>query len=659
MIRYGGDYNPEQWPRAVWDEDAKLMREAGVTLVTLGIFSWAQVEPAPGEYDFGWLDDVMDLLHEHGVSVCLATMTASPPPWLGHRHPDSLPVTADGVRLSYGSRCHFCPSSPAYREAALALTSRLAERYAGHPALASWHIGNEFGTELRACYCDHCADEFRAWLKRRYGTLDRLNEAWTTTFWSQRYGSWEEIIPPRRTIGIPNPGHTLDFAAFNSDVLLDCYRAEAEAVRQRTPGVPVTTNLCNVRPNTDYAAWAAEMDVVSGDCYPDLSSPDSHLESALYHDVWRGLRDGQPWWLLEQAPSGVNWMGVNPAKRRGRMRRDSLQAVARGADTVMFFQWRASRGGAEKFHSAMVPHAGPSHPLHQAVRDLGRDLEALSDVEGARVQADTAIVLDWRNWWAVEQGSHPTDQLRMLDRLRDHYDPLWRLGITADVVRPTSDLSRYRLVVVPNLYAISAEAARNLIAYVEGGGHLVVSFFSGIVDEHDQIWLGGYPGPLREALGLSVVEFDPLPPGADVPLSPGGTGTLWSEHVELEGATPVVTFADGEHAGRAAVTRHPYGDGVAWYFATRPSPEAMTALLSRVAGEAGVAPALAGVPEGVEAVTRVGGGTRYVFLLNHTDEDQRVPAPDGCATVLDGELRDGTVHVPARAVTVLTGPAPA
>ncbi|TDC08425.1 beta-galactosidase [Nonomuraea longispora] len=651
MILYGGDYNPEQWPREVWAEDAKLMRDAGVNFVTLGIFAWAQVEPVPGDYRFAWLDEVMDLLHENGVAVCLATMTASPPPWLGHRNPESLPVDDGGVRLSYGSRCHVCPSSTAYREAARALVTELVRRYADHPALAAWHIGNEYGCQVPKCYCDLCAEAFRGWLRRRYDTLDGLNEAWTTTFWSQRYSAWEEILPPRRTTGIPNPAHTLDFTAFCSDALLECYRLEADVVRQATPGVPVTTNLCNVAPTTDYPAWAAEMDVVSGDCYPDQREPEPQLQSALFFDVWRGLGDGRPWWLLEQATSAVNWMGTNPAKKPGGMRLDSLQAVARGADAVLFFQWRASRGGAEKFHSAMVPHAGPDHPLHQAVRDLGADLRSLGAVEGSRVRAETALVLDWRSWWAVEQESHPSDRIRMMDRLRDHHDPLWRLGVTTDVVRSTSDLSGYRLVVVPNLYLLTAEAAANLAAYVERGGHLVVSFFSGIVDENDRVWLGGYPGPLRELLGLSITEFDPLHTGTTVPITWDGAesrATLWSERIELEGAEAVAAFGDGS----PAVTRHAYGEGVAWYLGTRPDPAVMRELTRRIAAEAGVT--LPGLPEGVEAVTRAGAdGVHHLFLLNHTFEEHRVPVADGGSVLLDGERSGGALVLPPRAAAVL------
>jgi len=639
---YGGDYNPEQWPPDVWAEDMKLMREAGVNLVTLGIFSWAMVEPEPGRYEWDWFDRVMDLLAENGIAVCLATMTASPPPWMAHLHPETLPVTADGTVLGPGARQHFTPSSPVYRRYATRLVEALAIRYAGHPALAAWHVGNEFGCHVAESYGEVDAAAFRTWLRERYGDIDALNEAWSTAFWSQRYGDWAEIQPPRAAPTFGNPAQRTDFRRFSSDALLACYRAERDVLRAITPDVPITTNFFSVdKPALDLHAWAAEEDVVSYDSYPDPADPRAHVHAAWAYDVMRSLKGGAPWLLLEQAPSAVNWRQVNRPKAPGRMRLGSWQAVARGADAVLFFQWRASRGGAEKFHSAMVPHAGPRSRTFAEVRELGRELAESAEIAGTRVGADAAIVLDWPSWWALEQPSHPSTRLRQSEASRTHYAPLWRAGVTCDVVRPSADLSGYRLVVVPNLYLLDAAAAANLAGFVRDGGHLVVSFFSGVADEHDRIHPGGAPGPLADVLGLRVEEFWPLAKGERVELAAAempelldnGTmhGTLWSEETRLEGASPLVAFASGGASGHAAVTVNAYGAGRAYYLATRLDPAGMAEFFGGVCTAARVGPVWPGLPAEVEAVRR----GEYVVLLNHDAEAHDISVPDAESDATD------------------------
>ncbi|MDQ0379696.1 beta-galactosidase [Amycolatopsis thermophila] len=638
MIRYGADYNPEHWTEDVWDEDVKLMTEAGVNLVSLGIFSWAKVEPRPGEFDFGWVDAVMDKLAAHGIGVSLSTMTASPPPWLSHRHPEVLPVREDGTRLSAGSRQQYCPSSPVYRDHAARLVEQVAARYGDHPALTIWHVGNEYGCHIRQCYCDTSAADFRTWLRARYGTLDALNAAWSTTFWSQGYSEWAEIQPPRVAPSFRNPAQQLDFQRFSSDAILACYRTEADILRRVTPGVPLTTNFVGlVQKALDWHSWAAHEDVVSLDSYPEPYDPRGHVEAAFGYDVVRSLKDGKPWLLLEHAPSAVNWRTHNGAKAPGVMRQGVLQAVARGADAALFFQWRQSRGGAEKFHSAMVPHAGADTRIFAEVCSLGQDLAALSDVAGTRVRSEVAFLHDWNSWWALELDAHPSQDVTQLDSHLAHYAPFFDAGVSCDVLPPTGDLSAYKLVVVPNLYLLDEEVADGLRRYVESGGHLVVSFFSGIVDSADRAHLGGYPvAPLREALGVRVEEFWPLAPGTSVALSSGSAGTLWSEAMSLQGAEVVASFASGDLAGAPAITRHEYGDGVAWYLGTRPEPGEMRRLVDRIAAGAGVAPVLEGLPAGVQAVRREGPDREFLFLLNHDSGEVAVDLPSPAPDLLTG-----------------------
>jgi beta-galactosidase len=659
-LHFGGDYNPEQWPEEVWAEDVRLMKEAGVTMVTAGIFSWAKVEPRPGEYDFGWFDRVLDTLHGAGVRVCLATMTASPPPWLSRLHPEILPETADGRRTWPGGRQHYCPSSPVYRQYATRLVEQLATRYAGHPALDTWHIGNEYGCHTDRCYCDVSAADFRRWLRERYGTVDGLNDAWSTAFWSQRYDSFDEVLPPRLAPTFANPAQQLDYRRFSDDALRACYLAEREVLRRITPDVPVTTNLMPDHKPVDAFAWAPHMDVMALDYYQDPYDADAHLAAALPFDVMRSARGGQPWMLMEQAPSAVNWRERNSPKPPGTMRLWSWQAVAQGADAVLYFQWRASRGGAEKFHSAMLPHAGPRTRVFREVCELGRELARVPEIAGTRSRADVALLTDWNSWWALELDSHPSTALDQTLINRAHHRALLEAGVPCDVLPPGRDLDGHKMVVVPNLYLLGEEDADRLTAWVERGGHLLVSFFSGIVDACDRVHLGGYPAGLRRLLGLRVEEFWPLAEGATVPVADrggdgiGGDADLWSEAIDLEGADAVAVFAGGELAGRPAVTRHAHGAGTAWYAGTRLGPAAMRALTDKVREAAGVEPVLPGLPERVQATVREGDGRRFLFLLNHGEQPAEIELPEPMTDLLTpGTGAARALTLPARGVAVL------
>jgi beta-galactosidase len=650
---YGGDYNPEQWPRDVWPTDARLMREAGVNLVTVGVFSWAWLQPEEDRFDFDWLDEVLDLLHGNGILVDLATATAAPPPWFSRRHPESLPVDRQGRTLWPGSRQTFCPSSTAYRAGAVRLAESLAKRYAGHPALAMWHVHNEYGCHNGHCFCDASAEAFRAWLRRRYGDLDALNQAWGTAFWSQRYGDWEEIGPPRTAPSFVNPTQQLDWWRFSSNELLECFRAEREVLARHTPSTPITTNLMAARFKTlDYWSWAPELDLVANDHYLIGEDPLGHVDLALAADLSRSLAGGQPWLLMEHSTSAVNWQARNLAKQPGQMRRNSLAHVARGADGVMFFQWRQSRAGSEKFHSAMVPHAGTQTKVWREVVSLGAELQRIAEVKGSRVDAEVALLWDWEAWWAVELDSHPSADLSYLELVRDHHAALWRRGITADLAHPAADLERYRLVLVPSLYLVSDAAAANLRGYVEAGGHLLVQFFSGIVDQHDHVRLGGHPGAFRDLLGVWVEELFPLPAGGGVRLDDGSTASLWSELVHADGAEVLARYADGPVAGGPAVTRN----GSAWYVSTRLAPGDLERLLGHVCDRAGVAPACGSAPPpGVEVVRRRDplrrGQPSWLFAINHGGEPASLEASG--LELLTGAAVAGRLALPAGAVAIV------
>ncbi|MBE1878743.1 beta-galactosidase [Myceligenerans pegani] len=678
-LAFGGDYNPEQWPDDVRLEDIELMREAGVNIVSLAIFAWATVEPREGEFDWAWLDTTMDRLHAAGIRVALATATAAAPPWLTRKHPEILPQRSDGTVLHQGSRQTYSIHHPVFRDYAVGMAERVARRYADHPALALWHVDNEIGCHNPRDWSPAAADAFRDWLRERYGDLDDLNEAWGTAFWSQRYGSFDDVLPPRDTTAFGNPTQLLDFDRFNSDALLDYYRDLRDTLREITPHVPTTTNLmAGSHKEMDYFSWADDLDVVANDNYTLAADPDRHLLLSLSADLSRGIAGGDPWILMEHSTSAVNWQSRNRAKQPGEMLRNSLAHVARGSDAVMFFQWRASKAGAEKYHSALVPHAGTDSDLWRDVVALGGAVKALGEVRGSRVVARTALVLDWPAWWACEQDVHPT-QVQYPDQVLAWYKALWRLGVTVDVVPPSRDLDGYDLVVVPTLYLVSDADAARVRAAAERGATVLITYFSGIVDENDHIRLGGYPGAYRDLLGVRTEEFFPLQEGESVRVSgaslPGGglTADLWTEKSTVtDGVEVIAAYDDGPLPGGPAITRRtvpaggdpgtvsaaaapvstagtaaaagpggsagpgvPAGSagsaaarsstGSAWYVATRLSDEGVAHIARRVADEAGVLPSAA-VPEGVEVVRRVADGVEFVFAINHTDAEVTVDA---------------------------------
>ncbi|MFG3294079.1 beta-galactosidase [Streptomyces sp. NPDC048179] len=658
-LAFGGDYNPEQWPESVWHEDVRLMREAGVTMVSVGIFSWALLEPAPGEYDFGWLDRVLDLLHENGISVDLGTPTVAPPAWFYRAHPEALPVTTEGVRYEFGSRGAICHSNADYRAAAANITTGLAERYGDHPALALWHVHNEYGVPVSACYCDSCAAHFRRWLADTYGTVDGVNEAWGTAFWGQHYTDLAQINPPRATPTVGNPGQALDYKRFADATVRENFVAERDILHRLSPGVPVTTNFMTALSqcdSMDYWAWGREVDLVTNDHYLITDGRRTHVNLAMAADLTRSVAGGAPWLLLEHSTSGVNWQPRNPAKAPGQMARNSLAHVARGSDGALFFQWRQSRRGAEKFHSAMLPHGGTETRVWREVVELGASLDSLSQIRGSRIRADVAVLWDWQSWWAQNLQWRPSEDHDPRERADAFYEALYDRHLTVDFAHPESDLSAYPLVVVPALYLMTEAAGNNLREYVENGGTLVVSYFSGIVDEHDAVHEGAYPGPLRDVLGLDVEEFSPLLKDGRVRLTgPDGselTGDVWTEFVLPRGAETVWTYADGLTAGHPAVTRHQLGEGTAWYVSTRLDAHGLDALLGWAAEDARIAPR-AELPRDVEVVRRTGESGTFLFAINHTATDAKVPLEAHGTELLTGERAAGRLAVPAGTVRVV------
>ncbi|GAB3547693.1 beta-galactosidase [Arthrobacter tumbae] len=627
---FGGDYNPEQWPESVWEEDVRLMREAHVNRVTVGVFSWSSIEPREGHYEFGWLDKVMNLMAENGIGVVLATPTASPPPWFSLAHPEALPVTANGVRLIHGSRDTYNPAAPAYRAAAKRVTAALAERYSSHPALTMWHLHNEYGT---VSYGPETDRAFRGWLRARYGTLTQLNTTWNTAFWSQGYGEWEEIFAPRATQYLPNPSHLLDFKRFSADLLRDCLRDQVESVRGVRPDVPVTTNFMLPSWN-HYDQWdlAAEIDDVSVDHYPDTPGIEGNVQVAFGSDLARSFNGGRPWVLMEQATTMVyNYaQGRILARDPGTLLFSTLQYLARGSTGSLFFQWRSPRAGAEFFHSPMVPHVGENSRTFREIVELGTTLSNLHELAqppaaGRRVnQNRVAIVWDSAAWWSTDTSALPSTDIAFLPAVKSVHRALWLLGINVDFVRLDQDLSAYGLVLLPSKLAASDAEAEALRRYVADGGHTAIWYFSGSTDENLNVRPGGFSGAFADLLGIRVEEHFPQLAATALKLSDGSTADCWAEAVELAGATSIANFTEYPLAARPAVTQHTYGSGTAHYIATRLGEDALREHLHRILNDAGIQPDHPAAGYGIEAVRRHAGNSSYLFLLNHSAETVEV-----------------------------------
>lgn len=645
---YGCDYNPEQWPESVWQEDMALMKRAGVNLVSIAIFGWARLEPEEGVYEFAWLDRIMDMLHQHGIKANLATATASPPAWFALKYPESLPVDKNGVRLGVGSRQQYSPASPIYREKASQLVRQLALRYKNHSALAMWHINNEYGCHIFESFSEETVCAFRNWLHHKYATLDALNEAWGTAFWSQTYYEWAEIQAPAAMPTFYNPSQYLDWRRFSSDMLQECMQMEVDLLREITPEVPVTTNYIGINKHLDQWKMSEIEDVVSIDIYPDPASPSAAIECAAQGDVARSLKQNQPWILMEQAPNQVQWRTLNHTKRPGQMRLWSYQLLARGARGIMYFQWRQSKAGAEKYHSGMVPHDGTDSRTWREIETLGNELKRLPDFCNDPVKAEVAIVLDWNSWWGLEQGSHPHADLNLMELVAQFYAPLHQQNITVQFVRPSDDLSKYRLVCIPNLYLVKEEDARNIETYVQNGGRVVMSYFSGIVNEHDHVYLGGYPAPFRKMLGLKVEEWLALSKEEKRPLENGWSAEQWIDVIRLEGAQAVTSHTADYYAGLPAITTHAFGAGRADYLGVKLPVEQMGLYLKTVLDELQIQPALQ-VPAGIEVVSR----ETTVFVLNHHPQTMTIDLPEHKKDLLSGKDVAGQVELPAYGVLIL------
>ena len=654
FILYGGDYNPDQWPEETLIEDINFFKEANINIVTLPVFSWALLQPNEDTYNFEWLDRILKLMKDNDIYVCMATSTAVQPTWMSKKYPEILPTDIEGRKRKFGGRVKFCPNSEKYREFSTKLARKLAEKYKDYSNIIAWHIGNEYDNY---CYCEKCEKKFQEWCKNKYKTIENVNKAWNMNFWGHTLYGFDEIVSPSALSEIwfgydkqctNFQGIAIDYNRFMSDSILECYLGEYEILKNITPDIKITTNLMGTFKPLDYFKWAKHMDIVSWDNYPSLTSIPSEI--ALRHDLMRSLKAGEPFMLMEQTPNQQNWQPYNSVKRPGVMRLLSYQAVAHGADTVMFFQLRQSIGACEKYHAAVIPHSNNANTRSfKECAFLGEELKNLGYVIlDSRLDAKVAIVFDWDNWWAVEFSSGPSIALKYVEQIEKYYKAFHNLNIAVDFVEGNSNLSKYSLVIAPVLYMLKEGVSDNFKKYVSKGGNFITTYFSGYVNENDLVTIGGYPAELRDMLGLWIEEIDALTPemsnsiefintitNSNVNIDNNYTYNTFDQAllnsmkssykcdlvcdiINLEGATPLAVYGSDFYKGRPVLTSNKYGNGLAYYIGASPTQEFLNDFALTLLKEMNLLNGFE-IKEGVEITQRFKNNYCLTFILNHND----------------------------------------
>lgn len=642
-IVYGGDYNPEQWTKDILKSDMELLKQANIDILTLNVFNWATLQPSEEEYNFEKLDQIMEMVRENGFYVCLATSTGAHPAWMARKYPDILRVEFNGMKRKFGGRHNSCPNSPTYQKYSVELARRLAKRYQSYDNILAWHISNEFGGE---CYCENCEKAFRIWLKKKYHTIETLNRVWNTSFWGHTFYDWEEIVLPNllsehfeldRT---QFQGISLDYRRFNSDGLLKNFQSEYEVIHNITPDIAITTNFMGSYKPLDYKKWAKYLDFISWDNYP--ANEDSPAQIAFQHDLMRGIKKGEPFVLMEQTPSVSNWLSYNALKRPGVMRLLSYQAVAHGADGVMFFQMRRSIGACEKFHGAVIDHVGHDQTrVYKEVARLGEELKQIEEAMlGAKSHNEVAIYFDWDNWWAIEYSAGPSRDLKYKDEIMNYYKALHGLNIPVDIIGEEDDMTAYKMVIAPIFYMTKTGQDDKIRSFVKAGGTFVTTFFSGIVNEHDLVITGGYPGKLRDILGIWVEESDALPTTMENEFLYEGKAypaKLLCDISHLEGAEALSYYEKDFYRGFPALTVHTYGKGRAYYVATRSNEAFYSDFLKNLCSKNQVK-SLCAPQEQLEVTKRVNDNNTFIFYLNHGTKPLEIVIEDNGVDLLTKEV---------------------
>lgn len=659
-ILFGGDYNPDQWDFETLIKDMDFFKRAKINTLVLPVFSWAKLEPRDGEYDFRWLDEILSLIHQHGMSVILATSTVSQPAWMSIKYPDILPVDIGGRKRTHGMRAFFCVNSVSYRKKARALVEVMVKRYKNHPALLAWHVANEYGTY---CYCEHCQDEFRSFLQKRYVTIEELNERWMTSFWGRTVYEFSEIMIPSELNDDHrfNPAIQLDYLRFMTKSTIDCFENEAQILRENCPNVPVYTNISGFIKKINQFEMIPHMSFAAWDNYPNPQD-EIHIP-AMKHDIMRGSLSGRPFIVAEQSPNQQNWQPYNKLKRPNEMRLLAYQGIAHGADGSLFFQMRQSIAGQEKFHGAFISHGGKDDTrIFKEFCQLGNEFSQLgNEILGSRVQAKVAMLFDWENWWTLELASGPSKDLNYLSQIASYYKPFHNRSISIDIVKTSDSLDAYSIVLMPLLYMMKEGIQDKLHQYVSNGGILIGTYLSGVSDENDRCVFGERPGPLKDLFGLWVEETDALYPEERNEIVQGDkkwTSSFLCDRIHVTSAKIIAVYGRDFYAGEACITVNNFGKGEAWYFGTMPEQEYLQEFVDTLIKRNLIAPDF-DTPVGVEAVLRKHPVTGDVFihLQNHTGLQQQINlrAEDPHYDLLQKKrVEDSLLILPPMGVAILT-----
>lgn len=658
---FGTEYYPEQWPEDVWYEDMELMQQAGINIVTLNVFSWALLEIEEGKYDFSKLDKIMENLEQNSIHINFATPTATVPAWAIEKYPDILPVDENGNKYSSGTRQNYCPNNDNYKKLASKIAETLAKRYGSKKSIVMWHINNEYACHIQSCYCDTCRKEFQNWLKDKYQTIDSLNKIWNNTFWGLIYTSWDQIPLPKKTVALHNPALILDYRRFMDDSFLNLYKMERNVMKQYVSNVPITTNFVGFSNALDFYKWGNEVDFLAWDSYPDPVPGKSGMYAPLLHDLMRCAGKGESFALMESAVSQVNWMDINMNKRPGKMTFESYEAAAHGADAVMFFQWRQFKSGPEKYHSSIIPHSGRSDTrVFREVERLGMELKKMTPVLNTKFQSEVGLIFDFDNWRALEYSFMPSKKMQYFENFEKFYRVLFNLNIPMDIISQNSDLSDYKVIIAPMLYMTQNNFSKDVTSFVNSGGTFIASYFTGIVDENDSVHDDGYPGPLKEVLGIEVMEYEPQPDEIENSVSFKSENKIydankWCDTIELQGAEIKAEYNEGYYEDKPAVTVNKYGDGRALYIGTSPDDSFLEKLFEKEFENANVKPIME-LPEGIKAVKRSKiTGKEYIFILNYNDKTTKINfGYNKYREIISGEILTRDVKIESNGVMILS-----
>ncbi|QHW33310.1 beta-galactosidase [Paenibacillus rhizovicinus] len=665
---FGACYYPEHWVKERWETDARMMKEAGFNVVRMAEFAWIKMEPAEGEFDFEWLDEAIALFSAYGIRTILGTPTAGPPKWLLDKHPDIYQRDYQGHVRGFGTRRSYCSNNATYRDYTRAIVTEMAKRYGSHPDVIGWQIDNELGAiDTARCYCDSCKTAFVGWLKRKYATLDRLNEEWGTIFSSQLFTAWEQVHLPAYSVHQGhNPGLVLDFRRFSSDSVRGYQALQIGILREHCPPAqPITTNLMGSFNDLDYYDLSADLDLVSLDIYPIMKKvPEERaFRTGINHDAMRGLK-GMNYWVLEHQSGTPCTNTFSPTPKPGELRRWTYQSVARGADAIVYFRWRTLTYALEEYWHGILQHHGKPGRKYREVRQVGEELARLAPLlADTTVRSKAAIVKCFHNEWAFEIQPHASGFVYK-DHQADYYRYFHDRNIQVDVISPDSaGFDGYDLLIVPNLMMSKEATVRAIHDYVRAGGTVVMDFRAGAKEWNNRMLPEILPGPFAGLLGIEVDDYGIIEPEHPVGLAfaeafgnagLAGQAATWYDVIEPIGASTVVRFTNDYFAGCPAVTRNEYGAGRAYYIGTELDRSTLNALFDGISAEAGLKPVLPSLPQGVEAVRREGDGRREViFVINHNECEVSFAIEDGCVDLLTGRTIRGVTSLAANGILAL------